>query len=189
VCENPSEYLIIAPIYIVDDNATKRKFTLSAAPGMDLPLEKVGELPGETPTARRVLQQAYRERSVRERLHQAKFRRDVLAAYRTRCAVCELRLRPLLDAAHIIPDKKPGGKPEIQNGLSMCSLHHRAFDRNILLVEPNYAVRLGKVPIAEEDQAAVRNIREFEGKRLWLPKRKDLWPDPERLKDRLEVAS
>lgn len=188
VCDIPSEYVIIAPIYIAGADSVRRKFTLAPVPAARFAQDPDSELRDASP-ARKLLQQSYRERTVRERLHQADFRRDVLSAYRTRCAVCELRLRPLLDGAHIIADKKPGGHPVIQNGLSLCSLHHRAFDRDILLVNPDYTVRPGKISIADDDQAAIRNIRGFDGKRLWLPKLEELWPDPERLKLRLEVAS
>ena len=51
------------------------------------------------------------------RLHQATFRERVLHAYRTSCAICRLRHRELLDAAHILPDGHPRGEPVVPNGL------------------------------------------------------------------------
>lgn len=45
--------------------------------------------------------------SVRNRLHQRGFRERVLSAYKEQCALCRLRHRELLDAAHIIPDNEP----------------------------------------------------------------------------------
>jgi putative restriction endonuclease len=189
VSETPSEYVIVAPIYIADDDPGRRKFTLSAVPASLLPLPKQAEQASETPADRPLLQKAYRERTVRERLHQSDFRRQVLQAYRTRCAVCELRMRTLLDGAHITPDSDSKGEPVIQNGLSLCTLHHRAFDQDILLITPDYSVHVGKVSIDADDQAAAQNIRAFEGKQLWLPKQEELWPDPDRLKARLHAAS
>lgn len=189
VSETPSEYVVIAPMYIVGDEAASRRFRISAIPASMLPLEKAQEVSEETPVDRRILQKAYRERTVRQRLHQADFRRNVLSAYRTRCAVCELRIRTLLDGAHIIGDKVEGGDPVIQNGLSLCNLHHRAFDQDILLVKSDYSIKVGREPIAPEDRAAIRNIRDYEGKQLWLPRQDDLWPDRERLRKRFDDAT
>lgn len=78
--------------------------------------------------ARRV----YITSSVRQRLHQRGFRERVLAAYKDQCALCRLRHRELLDAAHIIPDNEPGGDPIVKNGISLCKLHHAAFDKLFL---------------------------------------------------------
>ena len=70
----------------------------------------------------------YATSQVRHRLHQQGFRERVLAAYREQCAMCRLRHPELLEAAHIIPDTEPGGDPIVPNGLSLCRLHHGAFD-------------------------------------------------------------
>jgi putative restriction endonuclease len=43
-----------------------------------------------------------------------------------------LKHRELLDAAHIIPDNMPEGKSTIENGLSLCKLHHSAYDAFII---------------------------------------------------------
>ena len=49
------------------------------------------------------------QRSVRQRLHQASFRERVLSAYSDHCALCQLKHRELLDAAHIVPDSEGMG--------------------------------------------------------------------------------
>lgn len=81
------------------------------------------------------LAREYAYRMVRQRRHQASFRVSVLAAYRERCSICRIRHRPLLDAAHILPDRE-GGVPEVTNGLSLCKIHHSAFDARILGLRP-----------------------------------------------------
>jgi hypothetical protein len=48
---------------------------------------------------------------------------------------------PLASTAHILPDSHPRGAPVVPNGLSLCKLHHAAFDRNILGVHANLARR------------------------------------------------
>ena len=54
----------------------------------------------------------YRAQTVLQRLHQAKFRRDVIVAYETSCAICRLRHGELLDAAqHSFRDSTNPRKP------------------------------------------------------------------------------
>jgi predicted restriction endonuclease len=54
------------------------------------------------------------------------------ASNEQKCAVCSLRHGELLDAAHIIGDGKPDGIPIVPNGLSLCKIHHAAYDTNLL---------------------------------------------------------
>ena len=70
---------------------------------------------------------------VRRRRRDPRFRALVLAAYGSRCAVCEFAGRlddkPLaIEAAHI-KWHEYNGPAEVDNGLAMCSLHHDLFDR------------------------------------------------------------
>lgn len=65
-----------------------------------------------------------------------KFRELVLRAYEYRCAVCGLNLRMGgreigLEAAHI-KWHQARGPDSIDNGLSLCSLHHKLFDRGAI---------------------------------------------------------
>jgi putative restriction endonuclease len=78
--------------------------------------------------------------TIRNRLHQRGFRERVLEAYKEQCALCKLRHRELLDAAHIVPDSEPGGEPIIKNGIAFCKLHHAAFDRYFIGIRPDYVI-------------------------------------------------
>ncbi|MDE0524257.1 MAG: HNH endonuclease [Boseongicola sp.] len=67
------------------------------------------------------------------------FRQKVLMAYEKRCCVCgyDLRLgdRPAgLEAAHI-KWHTHGGPDDVSNGLSLCVLHHKAFDLGAFTVQ------------------------------------------------------
>ena len=67
------------------------------------------------------------------------FRPRVLLAYAFRCAVCDFHLQmdhaPLgLDAAHIHWKQHRGPDAE-SNGLALCTLHHRLFDRGAFTVD------------------------------------------------------
>jgi putative restriction endonuclease len=65
--------------------------------------------------------------------NQAKFRFDVLKRYGTKCAVCNIENKYILDAAHIIPVDKDG-TDDPRNGLILCKNHHAAFDRNMFSI-------------------------------------------------------
>ena len=79
----------------------------------------------------------FRDRVPSHRLRRdPRFRVRVLDAYDARCVVCGQDLSvgdtPLdIEAAHIMP-VRDDGPDKVQNGLALCSLHHRAFDRGII---------------------------------------------------------
>ncbi len=50
--------------------------------------------------------------------------------------MCRLKHVDLLDAAHILSDSD-GGQPVVTNGLSLCKIHHAAYDRGIVGVRPD----------------------------------------------------
>lgn len=72
------------------------------------------------------------------------FRAAVLQAYARACAVCgcdgHLSSGPFgLDAAHI-QWKQAHGPDEVSNGIAMCVLHHRAFDRGAFTIRADLCV-------------------------------------------------
>lgn len=61
------------------------------------------------------------------------FRQQVLRAYNYECAICGFNMRHdntsvALEATHI-KWKQYGGPCEIPNGLALCAIHHKAFDK------------------------------------------------------------
>jgi putative restriction endonuclease len=112
------------------------------------------------------------------RVNQQFFRSLVLAGYGNRCAVCELPFPQLLVASHIIPwsiDKSLRMNP--RNGICLCALHDRAFDKGLLRIAPDYAISLHPCVAPASTVAAVKHLlTRFAGARLALP---DRWhPDP-----------
>src|SRR5690606_30617152 len=104
-----------------------------------------------------------------------------------RCALCRLRHRELLDAAHILPDREPEGEPRVPNGLALCKLHHAAFDGYLITVDPDYRVRVRRDVLAEEDGPMLRHgLQEVHGQRIVTPRQRDLRPDRDLLAWRLE---
>ena len=88
------------------------------------------------------IERRYVVRRVKQRIHQAQFRGAVLPAYRDRCAICTLKEIRLLDAAHIVGDADEQGEPLVSNGLSLCSIHHRAFDEDLVGISSDYNVHV-----------------------------------------------
>lgn len=174
----PNEYIPVSPVYVMHDNAAERYFLISVDPSARLLLDD--------PTAP-TPQREYAERIVRQRLHQPMFRGLVMRAYQVRCAVCRLRHGELLDAAHITPDADVTGVPSISNGLSLCKIHHAAFDRNLLGVNPDFEVRINRGLLEEADGPMLRHgLQEMHGTRLTLPLHEADRPDQDRLQMRFQ---
>jgi putative restriction endonuclease len=74
-------------------------------------------------------------------LRDSNFRDRVLTAYGHRCAMCGLQLK-LLDAAHILPVDHPDSTDQTCNGVSLCTLHHRAFDRGFVTFDVQFKTHL-----------------------------------------------
>ena len=167
-------YVPVFPVYVVDDDRDHRHFLIA----LDESLRFLADPQRLSPDQRR-----YAERIVRQRLHQPEFRGRVIRAYATRCAVCSLRHGELLDAAHIVPDgHETLGQAVVRNGLSLCKIHHAAFDQHMLGVTPDYEVRINRDLLDEVDGPMLKHgLQEMHGRRLHLPAARHDWPDPDRL--------
>lgn len=113
-----------------------------------------------------------REAVVRMRLLQGFFRRTVMAAYNWRCAMCDVDVPDLLNAAHIIPwSKAEGRRADPRNGLALCVLHDRAFDRGIVTVSANYRVVVVHSRLAASQSTQLRRcICDLDGQPITTPK-------------------
>jgi putative restriction endonuclease len=173
----PGQYAIVAPAFVMAVDRVRRLIQL-----------EVG-LPGaDTTPAGLVSDEDLRRYATREalvRLHQHRFRAAVLRAYATRCAVCRLREATLLQAAHIIDDGDPRGVATIVNGIALCAIHHLAYDRNLLGIDPGGVVHIAQRLLDEIDGPMLRTgLQGFHGAAILQPRRGDERPDPARLETR-----
>ena len=145
------------------------------------PLDECDPAPIESELERR-----YAVRETRTRLHQARFRGRVLVAYSSRCTICRLKEARLLDAAHIVGDAETRGEPVVANGLSLCSIHHRAFDQNLVGVSPDYTVHVSRRLLDDEDGPMLDVLKAFHEREIELPARRTWRPDRERLAARFD---
>jgi putative restriction endonuclease len=182
----PGWYKPIFPAYVSADDPGGRMVVVT--PGaMRGPVDEPQPVPLEDPIERR-----YVVRETKVRVHQARFRGRVVPAYSDQCAICRLKELRLLDAAHIVSDVEVGGEPSVRNGLSLCAIHHRAFDQNLVGVSPDYTVHVSLRLLEDEDGPMLDLLKGFHQTDLQVPKRSIDRPDRERLDARfarfLELA-
>lgn len=168
------------PVFIVSERPAEMAFLVAVDEAQRLVDPEL--LDALTPDRR-----SYLERLIRVRLHQPVFRARVLQAYEKQCAVCRLKHPDLLDAAHIIRDVDEGGLPVVPNGLSLCKIHHAAYDRNIIGVRPDLVIDVRTDILAEVDGPMLKHgIQEMDGVQLTVPRQRNAQPNPDNLARRYE---
>jgi putative restriction endonuclease len=175
----PGQYSAVFPVFVTAADRERRLVAFEAA----LPIADTTEA-GVVST---VDERRYATREALYRLHQHRFRGAVLRAYRTRCAVCSLREAALLQAAHIIDDRDPVGQATVVNGVALCAIHHLAYDRNLMGIDPDGVVHIARRLLDEVDGPMLSNgLQHFHGAAILQPSRRDERPDPERLAIRFQ---
>ncbi|MFQ5705482.1 MAG: HNH endonuclease [Gemmatimonadales bacterium] len=178
----PNLYEPIFPCYVIGDDPVALGFRIVA----DAATARIGpdvSMESELTAPRR----EYATAAVKVRLHQRRFRSLVLSAYRNRCTICRLTHSVLLDAAHILPDRDERGRPDVSNGLSLCKIHHAAYDANIMGVDPACVVHVRQEVLDEHDGPMLRHgLQEMQGTRILLPRSAVQRPRQEYLEERYE---
>jgi len=84
-------------------------------------------------------------RTINQKVRAAGFKDRVLTAYSHKCAFCGVQLE-LVDAAHIIPVASTTviSTDETDNGIALCSLHHRAYDNALITFDTRYHVKVSE---------------------------------------------
>jgi putative restriction endonuclease len=117
-------------LHDLGDSAEQVRLLEAASAGVPVPDADLNALPSDRERVIRTVSQQRRETT---------FRRRVLAAYHDACCMCGLQLE-LVEAAHIVPVMASRSTDETCNGLALCAGHHRAYDRAVIGVQPNYQV-------------------------------------------------
>jgi putative restriction endonuclease len=175
------QFNVIAPVFLIAEEANEAQFVMALTTGQ-LGVD-VDPPPGST--LRR-----YLFAETKRRLHQSVFASRVMLAYESRCAICSLQHRELLDAAHIVPDSVAGplGDPVVANGLALCKIHHAAYDKNILGIRPDHVIEIRHQLLDEIDGPMLRHgLQHHHGRELMkVPAKRTELPDPGRLAFRYE---
>lgn len=142
----------------------------------------VSDVPATGGYAELVDLRRYASRETQVRLHQREFRSRVLFAYCDRCCVRSLRHRGLLDAAHIVDDAHEQGVALVSNGLAMCRIHHGAYDRLPLGIDPDLKVEINRDILDEVDGPMLRHgLQDMHGRSIDVPSRPADQPERARL--------
>jgi len=181
----PGKYVAAWPVFIVGDSPSRLSFEVQVDDAEHTGLGGVDShmiVRDDSADARR----QYVTSLVRRRLHQRTFRERVLEAYRRECSFCHFRHEELLEAAHITPDSDPLGEPVVSNGLSLCQLHHGAFDRHFITVRPDFRIEVRSDLLEEVDGPTLVGIQSLHGRLIELPRRASDRPSVDRLEVRYE---
>ncbi len=111
--------------------------------------------------------------------HVSNFRKDVLRAYEYKCAICgfdvKLGTSPIaLEASHI-KWQKAGGPDEAVNGLALCVMHHKLFDRGAFTLSKRLEI------LVSDDAHGTKGFQEwlmdFHRQKINLPQRRSYYPE------------
>ena len=103
------------------------------------------------------------------------FRKNILEVYRHRCAICgfsvTLRDRPIaLEAAHI-KWRMAEGPDKAENGIALCSLHHKLFDRGAFTLSDQLEMRVSEY-VNKKSIGFEEWLSQFDGRRIKFPPEK-----------------
>ncbi|MCY3552141.1 MAG: HNH endonuclease [Candidatus Poribacteria bacterium] len=113
----------------------------------------------------------------------AGFRQAIMRIYDYTCAACQLRIvtmdgESVTEAAHIIPFKVSGNN-DVRNGISLCQLHHWAFDVGLISLGKTYEVIVSE--LMSERGPTEWLLTTLRGKSILLPEHNELYPAQEAL--------
>jgi putative restriction endonuclease len=78
--------------------------------------------------------------------------------------------------------------PSLPNGLSLCKLHHAAFDTQVIGIRPDFVVEVRADVLNEIDGPMLQHgLQGVDRRRLLLPRRADQKPNPDYLEERYEA--
>jgi predicted restriction endonuclease len=115
------------------------------------------------------------------RLGQAFFRSTILASYNDQCCICRLSCKALLTASHIIPwASRPDLRLDPRNGLCLCAMHDRAFDRGLVTLDSDFRMMVSRRLDSELSHPVINALFVvFCSQRIHLPEK--FRPDAEHL--------
>ena len=108
--------------------------------------------------------------NIRVRQQSDAFRRIILRNYGNRCSFCDIDVVGLLEVAHIKPwsvDESLRLAPS--NGICLCALHHKAFDKGLLGVDKGDRLMASSTLGRSRSAAVERNLLNLDGKLIRLP--------------------
>lgn len=113
-----------------------------------------------------------------------RFKSIVYEAYNNKCAMCSIGLE-LIEAAHIVPHSHEKGTDEIGNGISLCALHHTAYDRSLIYFDTDYNILINTTKMEYLEKVGLDSgFRKFQAlafDKIQLPTNHTLRPNVENI--------
>lgn len=120
---------------------------------------------------------------VKQRVNQSFFRSAVMCSYNNRCCISGVGNPELLEACHIVDwsdDKTNRSNPE--NGLCLNSLFHKAYDKCLIAITPDYNIFISEEMIERTEDGTFKDyLRGLQNRKLIMPNR--FYPNPDFLDD------
>lgn len=86
-----------------------------------------------------------------------------------------MKQKSLLEAAHIVnwsDTEDPNQRINPRNGLAMCRIHYKAFDENIITIEPDEKIVLLSTAVKKEGSPGAKAIfQQFDNEFIFLPEK------------------
>lgn len=120
-------------------------------------------------------------KTYKKRRRNPNFRDRIIQAYEYRCAVCGFNVRVgnalvALEAAHI-KWHQAGGPDSEENGIALCALNHKLFDRGAFTVSSTLRIEVSDK--AHGTYGFKEWLSAYHGKSLRPPQRPIYYPEPE----------
>ncbi|MDI9365984.1 MAG: HNH endonuclease [Flavobacterium sp.] len=113
-----------------------------------------------------------------------RFKSIVYEAYNNKCAMCSIGLE-LIEAAHIVPHSHEKGTDEIGNGISLCALHHTAYDRSLIYFDTDFNILINTTKMEYLEKVGLDSgFRKFQAlafDKIQLPANHTLRPNVENI--------
>ena len=116
--------------------------------------------------------------SVPGKVRDPRFRDRILRAYEYKCAICGFNVRlgntlVVVEAAHI-KWHQAGGPDDETNGIALCSMHHKLFDRGVFTLSDGLIVKVSD--LANGSAGLNEWLMAFHGKQIMPPQRLSYYP-------------
>lgn len=110
---------------------------------------------------------------VKQRINQSFFRSAVMCSYDFKCCISGVGNPELLEACHIVDwSVDNGNRSNPQNGLCLNSLFHKAYDKYLIAITPDYNIMISdEMTEKTEDNSFKEYLLGLKNKRLLLPNR------------------
>jgi putative restriction endonuclease len=114
-----------------------------------------------------------KERVIKARLNQYRFRQLVMTNYNSTCCITGIKQPELLIASHITCwSKFENNRLNPANGLCLNALHDRAFDSGLITISAiDYTIQISAVVKKVESSEVQNYFLNYDGKEITLPKK------------------